>query len=189
MKKHFIVIIAVVLSVKAISQSQAGMRIDTSRESVLYWSKWANNLYDMGVEKRNDSFFVKEEVIKLMKDDAYRQSVYPSAYDWQAAVQLMQQMELKKAFWHLINLYQADTAHRDLVLGTFILYDSVMEMDKVVLSTFYTYAFADPRVCRITNGKPEIYRPDILERGLYAAKEITGNIWAYRKQKAADKNK
>jgi hypothetical protein len=100
----------------------------------------------------------------------------------------MQNMELKKAFWHMINLYQDDTANRPYVLGTMALYDSLIDMDKALLASFYTYAFADPRVCRVVDGKPEIYRPDLLEKGLRATHEIAKHIWYYRKQKAANNN-
>lgn len=183
MKSFFIILVSLALYVPASGQPAAAVKIDTTRESVQHWNKWASNLYDMGVEKRKDSFFVKEEVIRLMKDESYRKLVYPDVYEWQVAVRLMQEMELKKAFWYMINLYQTDTVNRHLIAGTVALYDSLLEMDKIIVSTFYTYAFADPRVCRITDGKPDIYRPDLLERGLYAVKEITKYIWAYRKQK------
>jgi hypothetical protein len=92
-------------------------------------------------------------------------------------------MELKKAFWQMINLYQDDTSRRNLVVGSFILYDSLMDMDKVLLNTFYTYAFADPAVCRIKNGKPDIFRPDLLEKKLRITREIIGYIWYYRKNR------
>jgi hypothetical protein len=186
-KKFGILIITVGLWLAGVSQSQIPMKIDSSRESVQYWNKWASDLYDKGVSAKKDSFFVKEEVIKLLKDSSYRRIVYPTQYEWTGAVRLMEQMDLKKAFWYLINLYQSDMQNRQIVLGTFALYDSLMEMDKILISTYYTYAFPDPRVCRIVNGKPEIYRPDILERGLAATREITSYIWSYRKQKLVNK--
>jgi len=46
----------------------------------------------------------------MLKDSVYRKSVYPEVYTWPAAVGLMNRMELKKAFWYLINLYETDTA-------------------------------------------------------------------------------
>jgi hypothetical protein len=187
MKKLSLFLITVTGWLVVCSQSSLPMKIDSSRESVLYWSKWTNDLYDKGVDSKKDSFFVKEEVVKLLKDSAYRKQVYPAQYEWAGAVGFLQQMELKKAFWYLINLYQTDTQHRDLVVGTFALYDSLMEMDKILVSTFYTYAFPDPRVCRMVNGKPEIYRPDILEKGLRTTKEIAGYLWAYREKKAGAK--
>jgi hypothetical protein len=163
------------------------MKVDTSKASVEYWQNWMADLTDMGVEKKEDSFFVKKEVMKLMKDEAYRKSIYPKQYSWPAMLNLMNQMELKKAFWHLINLYQTDIPHRNIVLGTVIKYDSLMAMDKVLLSTYYTYAFTDPEVYRLTNSKPDIYRPDILEKKLRTTKEIVGYIWENRKKKNEQK--
>jgi hypothetical protein len=187
MKKLSLFFITVTGWLAGLSQSSLPMKIDTSRESVAYWNKWNNDLYDIGVNTKKDSFFVKEEVIKLLKDSAYRSQLYPAQYEWAATVNLLQKMELKKAFWYMINLYQTDAQHRDIIIGTFALYDSLMEMDKILISTFYTYAFPDPRVCRIVNGKPEIYRPDILEKGLRTTKEIAGYLWAYREKKAGQK--
>jgi hypothetical protein len=187
MKKLSLIIITVTGWLAALGQSSLPMRIDTSRASVAYWNKWTNDLYDNGVDTKKDSFFVKEEVIRLLKDSTYRKEVYPAMYDWKGAAALLQKMELKRAFWQMINLYQADTKNKGIVVKICMRYDSLMEMDKILLSTFYTYAFADPKVCRMKNGKPEIYRPDLLEKGLRATKEITSYLWAYREQKAAIK--
>jgi hypothetical protein len=184
MKKLGLFLITVTGWLAGFSQSSLPVKIDSSRESVLYWSKWSNDLYDKGVDAKKDSFFVKEEVVKLLKDSAYRREMYPAKYEWTAAIALLQRMELKKAFWYMINIYKTDTQHRDLIVGTFALYDSLIEMDKILISTYYTYAFPDPRVCRIVNGKPEIYRPDILEDGLRTTKEIAGYLWAYREKRA-----
>jgi hypothetical protein len=60
-------------------------------------------------------------------------------------------------------------------------------MDKILLSTFYTYAFADPEACRILNNKPEIVRPDILEKKLRTTRELVNYIWINRKNKAEKK--
>jgi hypothetical protein len=187
MKKLSLVLITVTGWLAGPGQSSLPMRIDTSRESVSYWNKWTSDLYDAGVDAKKDSFFVKEEVIKLLKDSTYRKEVYPATYAWNGAVILLQKMELKKAFWQMINLYQADTKNREVVVKIMTRYDSLVDMDKILVSTFYTYAFADPKVCRIKNGKPEIYRPDLLEKGLRATKEITSYLWAYRQQRAAVK--
>jgi hypothetical protein len=164
-------------------QPQAVIRIDTSSESKKYWNEWAKELFEMGVEQKNDSFFVKGEVLLTFKDSVLRKSLYPEKYEWPIVVGLMQRMELKKAFWHMINIYIGDTTSRSKVMGIFILYDSIMEMDKILLNAFYTYGLADPRVCRMKNEKPEIYRPDLLEKHLNATKSIINYIWYYRSQK------
>jgi hypothetical protein len=187
MKLIFILLLTVMWLPGSAQQPQTVMAIDTTQQSREYWNKWLNDLFDMGVERKNDSVYVKEEVIKLVRDSAYRNSIYPAKYDWPLAVNLLKAMELKKAFWHLINIYMTDTARRNMVLGTFIVYDSLMEMDKMLINAYYTYAFTDPRVCRIKNNKPDIYRPDLLEKHLNTTKEIINKIQYYRREKAAKK--
>jgi hypothetical protein len=164
---------------------QTVMPIDTTQVSREYWKNWMNDLLEMGIEKKDDSVFIKEEVVKLVKDSIYRKSIYPINYEWSSVLNLLKIMELKKAFWHLINVYMSDTTikSRSMVLGTLVLYDSLIEMDKMLLNSYYTYAFTDPRVCRITDGKPDIYRPDLLEEHMNITKEIINNIYYYRRKK------
>lgn len=189
MRKYFLTAIligAIILSSKA--QVSPAYRIDTTKASVAYWEKWMTDLNDMGVESRKDSFFVKPEVMKLLKDADYRQTVYPATYNWPQVVQLLNKMELKKAFWQMINLYQTDTVNRRVIIGTFVMYDSLLEMDKILLNTFYTYGLTDPEVCRVRNNKPDIYRPDILEQKLRVTREIVNYIWLNRKRKSEAKS-
>jgi hypothetical protein len=187
--RSVVLILAAVLVIQANSfcQQTGLMPVDTTAKSVAYWQDWMKELNEPGVEKKNDSFYVKQEVIKLLKDSEYRKTVYPEVYNWQMTVGLLKRMELKKAFWQMINLYQTDTAHRNIVVGSFIMYDSLMDMDKLLLSTYYTYAFTDPEVCRLRNNKPEIFRPDILEGKLRTTRELVNYIWMNRKAKAAKK--
>ena len=70
-----------------------------------------------------------------------------------------------------------------MVIGTLVLYDSLVEMDKLLINAYYTYAFTDPRVCRVKNGKPDIFRPDLLEKNLMVTKEIINNVRMYRQRK------
>lgn len=55
-------------------------------------------------------------------------------------------------------------------------------MDEVMTKTFNTYCYADSETCTITDGKPEIIRPDIMETKLIIVKEIIQYIHAYREQ-------
>lgn len=155
---------------------------DSLQQTERSMSHWYKGLTEMGIEKNKDSFLVREEVVKLLKDPAYRQTVY-RPYSWTSINTLLQRMELRKAFWQMINLYQEDTASRRTLIGTVILYDSLIEMDKALLSSFYTYAFADPEICRLKNNKPEIFRPDLLEQKLRTTREIVSFIWRYREKK------
>jgi hypothetical protein len=194
MKPLFTLVMAF-MSATVIAQSPAAIHDsasidDTTLYNVVqaqekYWAQYFDKLGEMGVEIKNDSLVVRPEVIMLFTDSAYRKAAYPDQYSWQEAIMLMQKMELKLAFWHLLNLYDTDTAHRSLVLGTFVAYDSLMSMDKILLSTFYTYAFADPRIARLVNNKPDIFRPDLLERGLARLKDIIMQVWFYRQQRVS----
>ena len=188
MKLSFLILFTVLWIAGNSQQPQTVMKIDTSVESREYWNNWAKDLLEMSVEQKSDSLFVKGEVYLTFKDSALRKSLYPDKYEWPEVVTLMQGMELKKAFWHLLNIYMDDSSSRSKVMGIFVLYDSIMEMDKVLLNVYYTYAFADPRISRIKNNKPEIYRPDLLETHLNITKEIINYIWYNRKKKIKDKN-
>jgi hypothetical protein len=182
MRALFIVTMTVI-SVAAFGQPPAAMNKKNIATGEKYWSNWFNELQAMGVETRNDSMIVREEVVKLFTDTLYRKSVYPATYTWTEAVNLLREMELKKAFWYMLNLYETDSLNRPYVIGTFVAYDSLMSMDKILLSTFYTYAFADPRVSRVKNNKPDIFRPDILEHGLSRVKNIIAQVWYYRERR------
>ena len=185
MKRITNLLFALAICLHSFGQNEPIAKTDTEKAitAVSYVNKQLSELSTIGLESRNDSLIASEEVMKLLKDDTYRRSIYPEKYEWKDAVALFRNMEFKRAFWHLINLYDTDKEKRDLIVGVFCAYDSVMVMDKVLLNTFYTYALPDPRVCRITNNKPEIYRPDLLEQWLRNMKEILGYVEAYREHK------
>jgi hypothetical protein len=163
------------------SQSKTSIGHDTSSAAVKFLKDWEKDFLDIGVSLGKDSFHINDEAKKLLVDSEYRRSTYPDTYSWPVAIQLMNKMDLKKAFWHIINLYRADTAHRELALQTFVLYDSLVDMEKILTNTFYTYALTDPQVCIFKSGKPSINRPDILESKLGTVKEITEIVKFNRK--------
>ena len=164
------------------AQTNPSVANDTSA-AVKFLRNWEKNFLDAGISIEKDSFQISDESKRLLLDSQYRKETYPAKYNWPGAIQLMNKMELKKAFWHLINLYRTDTAHKELVLQTFIMYDSLVDMEKILLSTFYTYALTDPEVCTFKSGKPIIKHPDILEKKLEDVKYITAFIVDYRSRK------
>jgi len=146
-----------------------------------FFFRQVQSLYEAGLEKTSDtSLVVREEVYRLMKDAAYRQIVYPEKYDWEHAVAMLKSMEFKKGFWQLINLYQSDKERRGYVIAVMIMYDGLMTMDEVLLNTYYTYGLSDPRVTRMVDNKPDIFRPDLLEQGLNATRELVQYVRSYR---------
>ncbi|MFT5750776.1 MAG: hypothetical protein ACI828_000986 [Flavobacteriales bacterium] len=54
-------------------------------------------------------------------------------------------------------------------------------------AAFYPYAFFDPKITNIENGKPNIYRPDLFEEYLRRTKEIVGYIAFFREQEEKTK--
>ena len=92
-------------------------------------------------------------------------------------------MEIKKALWFLINIYASDPPSREMALRTVMAYEEVCATDKALLGSFYTYAFMDPRVSTIKNGKLSINRPDVLEGRLKTTREMIAHILNYRQTK------
>jgi hypothetical protein len=168
----------------SVAQSTTSVKKDSTNAAATFLREWEKDLLDVGVSISKDSFHVNEEVRRLMLDSQYRQSTYPATYNWALAIELMNKMELKKAFWHMVKLYQTDTARKTLVLQTFVLYDSLVDMEKILTNSFYTYALTDPEVCVIKNGKPNVQRPDIVEKNLGTVKEIIQIVKINRKQTA-----
>ena len=182
MRRLTLIFSCLLIAYLSVAQTAAAYN-DSSNAAVTFLKNWEKDFLEVGVSIQGDSVHLNEEAKRLFLDSAYRQSMYPVKYNWPVAVELMNKMELKKAFWHIINLYRTDTVHRDLALQTFILYDSLVDMEKILSNTFYTYALTDPEICIFKNGKPQITRPDILEGKFNQLKQITGYILEYRSRK------
>jgi len=180
--KHLIIIFFCLFSFficLAQGQRQDSAKVNPAVEK--YWKEWVNNLYDAGISMNKDSIHISDEAKKVMQDSSYRTLIFPIAYTWPQAIAFLKQMELKKAFWYLIKLYIQDSSNKSLVIQTVLPFDKAFEMDKVLISTFYTYALLDPQVCIFKNSKVEITHPDILEKEFSQVKEIAAYISANRK--------
>lgn len=162
--------------------------LDSSAENERYWSSWLSRLYEMDLFMDKDSVKMNEEGRRIMLDSNYRKLIYPQTYTWQATTNLLKQMELKKGFWHLFNLYQIDSVNKKLVIETLVPFDQLMDMEKVMVSTFYSYALLDPKISTIRNGKPVITRPDIVEHEFAQLKQIIKYIDYYRKERKEKKS-
>lgn len=161
------------------------IKIDTTVESEKFWSKWLSDLYEVGVVMEKDSIRINDEARLIIMDSNFRKLIYPEVYTWQTASFLLKKMELKKGFWYLINLYSEDTANKKLVIETLMTFDQLMDMEKIMVSTFYTYALLNPKTSNIKNGKSIIARPDLIEKQFGIVKEIIQYISYYRKTKKA----
>jgi hypothetical protein len=147
-------------------------------------SVWLAHLYEIGVERVGDSLRVSPEARRTFTDSTLRRELYPATYTWQQALILMNRMELKKAFWHLMNLYatETDTERRKLALQTILAYEKLFQTDRLLVAAFYTYTFGDPTVCTIKQNRPVITRPDRLEARLGTLRELVAWVEQYRKE-------
>lgn len=156
--------------------------ISISKEQITQTIDMLKNLSIKGIDISKDSVVVSKEFNRLLKDKDYRKAIYPDIYTWEQTINYIQAKELKKAFWYLINLYPTSDKNKQLVLTSVLSYDALVQMDKVLINTFYTYAFTDPASGKIVNNTPEITKPDILESKLRTVNELVQYILKNREQ-------
>lgn len=130
--------------------------------------KWLNTLTSKGVTSKNEEIVFDEEAIKLLKDKSYREKVYREYTLYDVGLSFSE-MDIKKAFWQIINIYPQK---KDTLIQYVFAFDEILPVDEILLASFYTYAFFDPNITKLDNGKPDVYRPDIFEEYFRRTKEI-----------------
>ena len=130
--------------------------------------KWLNTLTSKGVTSKNEEIVFDEEAIKLLKDKSYREKVYREYTLYDVGLSFSE-MDIKKAFWQIINIYPQK---KDTLIKYVFAFDEILPVDEIMLASFYTYAFFDPNITKLDNGKPDVYRPDIFEEYFRRTKEI-----------------
>ena len=130
--------------------------------------KWLNTLTSKGVTSKNEEIVFDEEAIKLLKDKSYREKVYREYTLYDVGLSFSE-MDIKKAFWQIINIYPQK---KDTLIQYVFAFDEILPVDEILLASFYTYAFFDPNITRLGNCKPDVYRPDIFEEYFRRTKEI-----------------
>lgn len=130
--------------------------------------KWLNTLSSKGVTYKNEEIVFDEEAIKLLKDKSYREKVYREYTLYDVGLSFSE-MDIKKAFWQIINIYPEK---KDTLIQYVFAFEEILPVDEILLASFYTYAFFDPKITKLGNGKPDVYRPDIFEEYFRRTKEI-----------------
>jgi hypothetical protein len=153
-----------------------------ANEDVL--KEWITNVQTPGVIVEGDKMVFSEEAQKLAQDATYRAEVYKDAYSLADIREPIAKFEIQKAIWRMINLYETD---KETILKFIYAYDKIVPADKLVTASFYTYAFFDPKITTITDGKPSVHRPDIFEAHLRTTKEIVTYVAALREQEKSAK--
>ena len=140
---------------------------------------WMKDLQTPGVLIEDNQMKLSKEAQKLLSNKDYRKEVYKDEYTFLDVKESLMIGDLQKAFWQMINMYPEN---KETVLKYIYAYDSIIETDKIVVGSFYTYAYFDPKISTISNGKPIVDRPDILEEYLRKTKEIVTYIAYFREE-------
>lgn len=152
--------------VKKEFNEQEWLALTTNEE---YHKEWLEETLKPGITMNGDTLSFSLEARRLMGDSLYRSKVYKKTYSFKDVQQSLVVMQLQKAFWQMIHLYPN---HKNEVIQYTMMYKDVIDVNKVVLGAFYTYAFFDPEITKIENNKPVITRPDLFEEKFRIAKEI-----------------
>ncbi|MCH9660734.1 MAG: hypothetical protein K0U54_07460 [Bacteroidetes bacterium] len=149
------------------------------------YDEWVGALQEPGVKVEGDQMIFSSEAQRLLSNEAYRNVVYKSEYTFEDVKTSIANAEIQKSFWQMIRLYPE---HQEVVLQYIYAYDKAVPSDKVVSAAFYTYAFFDPEITEIKDGKPNVIRPDIFEEYLRRTREIVGYINYFRKEEKKNKS-
>ena len=122
--------------------------------------EWFKNLTEKGVSSGEKEIYFSEEAIILLNDSIFRDKIYKDEYTLYDVGISLSNLDIKLAFWQMINIYPEK---KDTLIKYIYAYDKILPVDEIVLASFYTYAFFDPKITRLDTGKPEVYRPDIFE--------------------------
>lgn len=159
-----------------LAQENTNILSDKEQKSV---DTWISKLYEVEANLKKDSILVNDEIIRLHRDAEYRKIIYPEIYTWTDALYFVETKQLSVAFWYFINLYKLNEKNKELVVKSFITYNQLLDMEKVLISTFYTYCITDPKI--MDNEKQEIKAPHILEEKLDIVNEIIFFVKEYQR--------
>lgn len=148
--------------------------------------EWLQDLFKHGVEMTDDSIYISQEVLFLLEDETLRAEFYDNQQNLPLTISYIQKGELKKASWNFINLYLMNDYMKDKVLKSVLTYNQMFNMEKVLVSAFYTYCYTDSSIGYIEDGKPVIESPHILEEKLQAVREIIHYMNKYNAEYAVD---
>lgn len=155
-----------------------GGRLDTLKHVDSAVTVWLEKEMTPGIRKDSTKMIFDEEVQRIIKEQWYRDSIFRVPYTMVSLRNALSKMELRYAAWQMINIYQYQPNE---VLAILLNYETVLKTDKLLSAGFYTYALLDPRITRFVDGKPDIYRPDIMDELFGTMNAMIDKILATRK--------
>lgn len=155
-------------------------QMDQMIANEVVYKKWITAMETPGVKIDGKNMVFSDEARRLMADQNYRNSVYrKEGYTFIDVRDSFGNSEIQKAFWQMITIYPKN---KEEIVKYIYAFDSVLPTDKVLVGAFYTYAFFDPAITKIVDGKPDIYRPDLFEDYLRRTKELVQYVTILRKE-------
>ena len=152
---------------------------------------WLKDLHTANVIDDGDKLIYNEEAKLILSDPQYYKVIYPKEYNWVHTRELMKRRAIKPAIWTMINLYGMDkTENAPHVVKSLITLDQLVDIEKALISSYYSYIPFDPEVVIVENGKvKEFTRPDIAEEKLNNVKELTVFVLKKRQELNEKSNK
>lgn len=185
-----IVIISMLLSFQGHAQQAEGTVTISRNDALKIYDNeqkmklWLEALVEPGVVVADGKMIFSKEAQKLIGNSAYRAAVFKDNYSFLDVQQSLSSLDLQKAYWQMINMYPQNKEH---ILRYVYAYDKIVPTDEIVTAAFYTYAFFDPNITSIKDGKPNVYRPDLFEEYLRRTKEIVAYIKYFRENEKETK--
>ena len=161
-------------------QDSVEYNIQSQKNTIIKSLSALHELSQAGLTEEGDSVIASPELIRLLQDSAYRDSIYPQEYTWEQASRYISELEVKKALWVFINLYPENAQNKEKVILASLALGKKIKIDQALTNTFSTYCYTDPEISEIINGEAEIRRPDILEEKMRDLKELLHYIHAMK---------
>ena len=141
--------------------------------------EWIDQLKEPGVKINGENMEFSAVAQALISNTELRNIIYKENYSFEDVKKSLEQLNIQLAFWQMINIYPNN---KRKVLECIYSYDSLIPVDEIVIASFYTYSFFDPKVTKIIDNKPIVERPDIFEQMLLSTKEIVAYVQEFRKE-------
>ncbi len=189
-KNNLLLSLCLLLSYVSIGQKEdtfylSQEQLEQIQQSEEALAVWFEEIKTPGVKIDGEYMIFSKEAQKLIKNSEYRKSVYKENYSFADVKESLASLEMQKAFWQMLNIYPDN---KENVVQYIYAYDKVFPTDEVLVASFYTYAFFDPTITDLKEGKPHVNRPDIFEEYLRRTQEIVTYIEYFRKEEAKNKS-
>ena len=166
--------------------------INVSDSIKLVKQNWLNGIIDPAInvsveEDENgkiiEKITISERWSRLRSNEDLRNSIYKKNYTFNDVKLSLEKREILLSIWQMLNIYPKN---KDMIYSLLLHFDGWYPIEVLILNSFETYAYLDPRSVKIENNKLEIIRPDIITEGLKTVQSITENLLIYKNAKNID---